>query len=895
MSQNARVGKSSPVISQVNVARVTLRSHTIADWQQAVNAARNELVPRRRQLYELYENLRLDGHLSAVMGKRTLNVTNKQVIYVDPAATEGQQESIRDYILKTPWFYDFLQGSMEVVPYGTTLLELIPKAGMIDKCEVFPRANVVPERGWVTNEAINPELPWLYYREDKYYSTYLVEVGRPKDLGAMMIALPYVMYKRGALGDWAQFAELFGMPFRVGKYNPFDEGTRQKLLSALAEMGGAGYAVIPDGTSLDFHNANAGSNQSALYKDLYEACNSELSKIFLGQTMTTDQGSSRSQGEVHERVEDGITLADMRRTEFLLNWELHPRLEKLGYPVSKGRFEFDLTRNLPLEKRIELDTKVAQQLGGQVPARYWYDTYGIPEPGKGDKVILPTPPSLPGLPAPAGEPATPPANPEPDPDDEADPAADSATLRRELRTLYRQGCGHRHADHAAGDEEFDGSDPIMQELAKAIHDGRIRDGWVDPKLFQWTADQLTKAVMGGSTGDPIADDGPASESDTVQEFIRRNVAVFSGFKTYQTLRAATDELMDADGNFRSYADFKRRILALNEQYNVNYLRAEYNHAVASAQMAERWQEIQRRKDRYPYLRYRTVGDDRVREAHARMNGVTKHVNDPYWDKYYPPNDWECRCDVEQVAGSGGRDLPESQYPPLRPMFANNVGKDGIVFPLGHPYYNAPAEVRAQAEEAANMLLLDRLLRRVWKRKTASTQAVRKELREDFTKRVMPGLSKAQETAFERYTQHDYGPWNTILRNDPSGRTAPAEVHAMREAMAASPIAKDVQVFRGIRSPYDAKQIERYRKMPVGTVFRKNGFFSSSIDPQSRVVNRGDLVLRVHVPKGAKAMYIESMSYLPEEMEMLLDHFTKFRFLGMENANGKTYVNLTVIP
>jgi len=144
-------------------------------------------------------------------------------------------------------------------------------------------------------------------------------------------------------------------------------------------MGGAGYAVIPDGTSLDFQAASGGTGQGAIDKDLLECCNAEVSKIFLGQTMTTDNGSSRSQSEVHKGVEEDIALADMRRVEFLLNWELKDRLERLGYPVSKGRFAFSMTEAISLDKRILIDEKVAQQLGG-LPDSYWQETYNVPTP-----------------------------------------------------------------------------------------------------------------------------------------------------------------------------------------------------------------------------------------------------------------------------------------------------------------------------------------------------------------------------------------------------------------------------------------------------------------------------------------------------------------------------------
>ncbi|MEO8589420.1 MAG: DUF935 family protein [Flavobacteriales bacterium] len=700
MSQNAKLGRQYPaVIGQVTVQRITLRSQTVADLQNAINSARNELMPRRKYLYELYENFKLDGHLAAVLAKRTSNVTNKKVMWVQDGANEELMKRINEDILETPWFYQFLENAMEVVPYGTTVIELIPENGLISKCEVVPRGNVVPEFGYISKDATNPSTPWIYYRADAKYSTYLIEVGRPKDLGAMMIALLYLMYKRGGFGDWAQFAELFGMPFRVGKYNPFDEGTRQKLMTAMAEMGGAGYCVIPDGTSLDFIQTGGGSGQQgAIYKDMIELCNTELSKLILGQTMTTDNGSSRSQGEVHERVEDGITLSDMRRTEFLLNWELKERLVKLGYPVANGKFQFEQARNLSLVDRIEIDVKVSEQLGG-LPPSYWHDTYGIPEPSAEDMKRMKEREAK-KLPAPKPAPEP---KPEPDPEPgEKKKSSDSAALREELRTLY-ENCEHTHStrDKAANEPDED-SDPIMQELAKAIHDGRIRDGWVDPKLMQWTAQQLTYGVLSGYE----ADDTAAPEGAALRAFMERNVMVFSGFKTYQTLRAATDELLDDEGNIRPFGEFRQRVSALDKEYNRDYLRSEYELAVASGQMAERWGEIQGDKDLFPFLKFVTAGDDRVRESHAKLDGVVRHVDDAFWSTYYPPLGWRCRCDVEQVRRLSGEDktLADHELPAVPPMFSNNVGKNGVVFPKGHPYYSAPKGVAAEVEKAVTAVL-----------------------------------------------------------------------------------------------------------------------------------------------------------------------------------------------
>lgn len=68
-----------------------------------------------------------------------------------------------------------------------------------------------------------------------------------------------------------------------------------------------------------------------------------------------------------------------------------------------------------------------------------------------------------------------------------------------------------------------------------------------------------------------------------------------------------------------------------------------------AYAAGRWEQIQRLKQRRPYLRYVTAGDHRVRDAHRAWHGVILHVDHPWWKTHYPPNGWNCRCHVQQLS------------------------------------------------------------------------------------------------------------------------------------------------------------------------------------------------------------------------------------------------------
>jgi SPP1 gp7 family putative phage head morphogenesis protein len=41
--------------------------------------------------------------------------------------------------------------------------------------------------------------------------------------------------------------------------------------------------------------------------------------------------------------------------------------------------------------------------------------------------------------------------------------------------------------------------------------------------------------------------------------------------------------------------------------------------------------------------YATVGDDRVRDSHAELDGTRAPKDDPIWTTIWPPNGWNCRC------------------------------------------------------------------------------------------------------------------------------------------------------------------------------------------------------------------------------------------------------------
>ena len=114
---------------------------------------------------------------------------------------------------------------------------------------------------------------------------------------------------------------------------------------------------------------------------------------------------------------------------------------------------------------------------------------------------------------------------------------------------------------------------------------------------------------------------------------------------------------------------------------------------ASAEMAGKWESFLRDGDRY-YLQYRTAGDGRVRPEHAALHGVTLPMTDSFWEEFYPPNGWNCRCTVVQVRKSRYPATPHDEAMALgeqalerdkKGMFRFNPGREEKAVPDYNPY------------------------------------------------------------------------------------------------------------------------------------------------------------------------------------------------------------------
>lgn len=636
------------VINKIETRPVHRTEQTIPRWRQAIQSAESR-SPRRSLLYDLYADVVQDGHVIAVKSKRIDACTTANWQFVDK---EGKPVDEVNEIIDSTGFDDLITDIMESKFWGYSIMEPKFWEDHDGKWEMasnlLPRLNYRPEKGVVAFQPTGDE--GVNIREGIYKKT-IMEVGQTNDLGLLLSAAQYAVLKRGGVGDWAMFVQVFGRPIVDATWDGFDEAQRVKLQASL-DIGPGGVIIRPEGTTVNLLDGAKG--QSNVHGDFYKAMNKEISKALLGTTETTESSDSSgySQSKTHDEQDDNKHESDISFVRKVLNSRFTRILQAEGFKTHGGKFviQGDEVR-LDKAQAFEIHKSLVNDVKLPIDHDFFYEEYGIPKPDNYVQIVKEreaikevvkdeAEPEVQKTKKPETK------NKKPETDDvrlawyeklftrlfPSAPAVTTGAMNGSVHT------SNQNQINLSLTNDFD-SDALINRVFEAK--GKLN---FDKDAYYYTVKNLLKAFKTGFSEDFIGLKFAPGFSYDVDDpgliaAYEKNLFQFAGAKTMAQL-TELNQLFKSNLGFNRFYEEAQKIVG---KYNRDWLLTEYNTAILVAQSTATYHRLSAQTDVFPFWKYTTAGDELVRHSHQLLDGLILRADDPRWKKIYPPNGFNCRC------------------------------------------------------------------------------------------------------------------------------------------------------------------------------------------------------------------------------------------------------------
>jgi phage gp29-like protein len=209
--------------------------------------------------------------------------------------------------------------------------------------------------------------------------------------GALLRPLAWWWCAANFSSDWLlNLAQVFGLPFRWANY---DTNAPQELVNKVCDMlqnmGSAGWAAFPAGTTLELKDMGKGSDHSP-QGELLDRADRYARLLLLGQTLSGSQSSSKGGGKAFGAVEkdvkeDRIESA-AKYVAGVINQQLITSVLVLNYGEAD---EAPTVRFLEEEEGglEEAQRDIALAAGMPVPLSFIRKKYNLPKPAKDEEVF----------------------------------------------------------------------------------------------------------------------------------------------------------------------------------------------------------------------------------------------------------------------------------------------------------------------------------------------------------------------------------------------------------------------------------------------------------------------------------------------------------------------------
>ena len=436
--------------------------------------------------FELFQDMEeKDGHLFAEMAKRKRALLTVEWDVLPPPNPSAQEkkdaEAIKERITAIDDFEDIILGMADAIGHGFSCQEIeweqvgrewLPKELHFRPQTWFTldsetRSEILLRDASTLGRPLQP-FGWLTHVH-RARPGYLARAGLHRQL-----SWPY-LFKVYAIGDLAEFLEIYGLPMRLGKY-PATATAEEKatLLKAVVNIGHDAAGIIPEGMAIDFTEAADGGHDP--FMAMIELMERTESKVILGGTLTSQadgKTSTNALGKVHNDVRLDILAADARQIESTFRRSLIYPIGVLNGFIKDPRrvpsLRFDVQEEEDFKMLADALPKVVD-MGMRVPVKWAHELLRVPEPDEGEEVLAPRKKEESKI-GKDGAPLKPGGAPEIlDPEVDAAGEKKSAALLAALASRFPPTESHSFPDQAALDAAIDGLNPddLQRQALEAL-------------------------------------------------------------------------------------------------------------------------------------------------------------------------------------------------------------------------------------------------------------------------------------------------------------------------------------------------------------------------------------------------------------------------------------------
>ena len=341
------------------------------DYMDSVRSARSIDFSYRVKLFDMYESAQLDLHLSGVLDKRLRGVTRIPIEF----QRNGKPDEEISRQLRSPWFKQLRKDLVMSKFYGFTIVQFYTDEDGNIRYDLIDRKYYDP----VFRKLLKYQGDQDGIDIDEFEN--ILFVGSERGLGIFAELLPAVLYKRGDMSDWAKFCNIFGMPIREYTYDAGDEDARRKILKDARVQGSNAVYIHPNESEMKLIEAGNKTGSSELYQNFAEYWDSKISIRVLGNTLTTDTKDTGTQalGTVHKEEEDDMNADDRDFLLDILNYDMKPIFESLGFNVDGGEFVYAHKDKTDPQTMLNIVQGV-KNMGVPLDDDWIYETFGIEKP-----------------------------------------------------------------------------------------------------------------------------------------------------------------------------------------------------------------------------------------------------------------------------------------------------------------------------------------------------------------------------------------------------------------------------------------------------------------------------------------------------------------------------------